>query len=697
MQSVDRTAPGWVNDLNLDPRNRAGTGMGSQLVQKERTQLMAAAWEQVDGIRRANQILYQAQLARAALQQVYRRQLQPATPETLLAVTAPLHARLMASPITIRATVRGSRVPERMLSAAFRRVTRPRRRRGEAAVARAALLTRVNSGELAFLPPPKAPAGLVSIEQVSDQVVPPPATQTLSKFWKWILLLGILALVIVVAVVAATAGIAAAVVVAAVGAAVGAAVWAKLKSTLQTTSGISDLRLSAFTPETIAAVPARPDFQLTPPGTLLAAGGGSTTAGDSAAAAAFRSATAELFTYVKDLPVDPPQAPGLNVAELKTTLLKRLDPVVTVTRRMQALISLSPRFIRDQVDPLDTIMAAPDFPQPMYAPLRDLSPDYVLPGVELILPDTVGLLQTNHKFIESYMVGLNYEMGRQLLWNDYPTDQRGSYFRQFWDVSAYVPTPSDPTDPAQLTELLKDIPPIHTWPKPVPLGQHPNRTDVVLNNVVLLVRGELFKRYPNAIVYAGKAIPKDGKLVLDDTVEKYPIFGGILPTDITFLGFNLSEGDARGGTPASPNGYFFVFQEQPSEPRFGLEPNEDGPMVTQWSDLAWTNFDGSSGSGGAPPPPFKLPYLGNTIRGNTIAKSPWRLASQVFSLVINSTTVPDRLSPNMQPARVATGAGFSATDAPHKWGANSAHTAYILLRLPFRVLIHAGSMLPPKS
>ena len=77
----------------------------------------------------------------------------------------------------------------------------------------------------------------------------------------------------------------------------------------------------------------------------------------------------------------------------------------------------------------------------------------------------------NHAFIEAYMVGLNHEMARQLLWNGYPTDQRGSYFRQFWDVAGYVPQPGDPTDPAQLAELLKDIPPINTWPLAGPLGQ----------------------------------------------------------------------------------------------------------------------------------------------------------------------------------------------------------------------------------
>ena len=33
------------------------------------------------------------------------------------------------------------------------------------------------------------------------------------------------------------------------------------------------------------------------------------------------------------------------------------------------------------------------------------------------------------------MVGLNHEFARELLWREFPTDQRGSYFRQFWDPS----------------------------------------------------------------------------------------------------------------------------------------------------------------------------------------------------------------------------------------------------------------------
>ena len=653
VQAVDRTAAGWINDLNLDPRNRSGGGMGSQIVQSEQTQLMASAWQQVEGVLKANQLLRQAQLARAATQQIYRQHLSILQPETVFTLTAPLHARLMASPVTILAKVRGSRVPERMLSATFRRVTRPRRRLRSSPRVRTSLLARVNSADVAIVPPPAPPKGLVSIDQVTDQICKPrpKGDHDWDDWWKWLL------------------------------------EYLLHKDCKHECNGAEQITVANFTPAAVAAVPPRPAFQIAAEGVQPPAGG-TNTGPDSAAAKAFRSATTDLFATVQAFPVDPPLAPALNLTALRTTLLTRLDPVFTVPRRVQSLLSFTSRLQWILPDPLEPIMAAPDFPQPMYVPLRDLSPQYVLPGVDLIPPDTVGLLITNHAFIEAYMVGLNHEMARQLLWNDYPTDQMGSYFRQFWDVSAYVPKAGDPTDPAQLKELLKDIPPINTWPKPLPLGDHPNRTDIVLNNVVLIVRGELFKRYPNAIVYAGKAKKQGNTRVLDPTDERYPLFRGTLPNDITFIGFNLSVDDARGGTAASPEGFFFVFQQQPTEPRFGLEPTERGNPTTTWSDLAWTNFGGAPG--------FQIPARGGvTPRGLTFQQAPWRLASQVFSLVLGGTSVPDFIRPDLQPDRIAIAADPDNPDDPNnKWGVNAAQTAYILLRAPFRVLIHADLMLP---
>ena len=60
------------------------------------------------------------------------------------------------------------------------------------------------------------------------------------------------------------------------------------------------------------------------------------------------------------------------------------------------------------------------------------------------------------------MVGLNHEMSRELLFREYPTDQRGTYFRQFWDVRGRVPAPAPGS--------TDDIDPIDGWPGGDALG-----------------------------------------------------------------------------------------------------------------------------------------------------------------------------------------------------------------------------------
>jgi hypothetical protein len=329
-------------------------------------------------------------------------------------------------------------------------------------------------------------------------------------------------------------------------------------------------------------------------------------------------------------------------------------------------------------------MAAPSFPQPMYAPLRDLSVQYVMPGADQIPAETVGLVQANHAFIEAYMVGLSHEMARQLLFAGYPTDCMGTYFRQFWDVSGYVPGPGDPTDPDQLAELLKDIPPIVTWPLAAGLGQHENRPASVPDPIVLIVRGELLRRYPDAVIYAAKAKLDGQQRTIDDSAPTlHPIFSGLLMPDMNFFGFNLSVADAKGGTAAAPQGYFIVFQQHPSGPRFGLEPSADG-SVTQWSDLAWTNFGPSSAGGGG----------GSRLAAKLVPPyTELLLASSRFAEVLNQHPIPPFLSASVHP----TGVAVTGDDAGYAWGVDAAQTAYITARLPFRVGIHADLMIPDQT
>jgi hypothetical protein len=329
--------------------------------------------------------------------------------------------------------------------------------------------------------------------------------------------------------------------------------------------------------------------------------------------------------------------------DLKSAALIGLNPNRTVGARVLANVipnSLPPP--RPTSDPLDTIMAAPTFPQPMYEALRDISPAFLFPGLEQVPPDSVQLLETNAQFVESFLVGLNAEMSRELLWRGYPTDQRGTYFQHFWDTLDTGP------------QTPPDIPPIHLWGKHK-LGD--NATGAAAGNkLVLLIRGELLRRYPNTVIYAVQAVRNGAQLDLppDPVAEIHPIFRGTLDPDVTFLGFDLTADAATAGA-----GIFFVLQQQPTEPRFGLDAApfsaqagkpEELPVLQSWDDLNWGH----------------------------LAKDETELKALAHVSVNNA-----RLTP--------TG------NDQGRWGRNSAHMAYITKQLPTRIAIHATQMLPTKQ
>jgi hypothetical protein len=252
-------------------------------------------------------------------------------------------------------------------------------------------------------------------------------------------------------------------------------------------------------------------------------------------------------------------------------------------------------------------------------------------------------------------------MGRELLWREYPTDQRGSYFRQFWDVAGVV-QPNQSVTAAELSEQLKDITPIHTWKAADLLGAHNNRdAQNDESQIVLVVRGDLLKRYPNSVVFAQKAIRDNTgaqAIDLDLTTAEFaqqllfPLYKAELPPDIKLFGFDLTARQAKGldpspGFPTTDHeGWFFVIQEVPGEPRFGMDieydPGSDG--VT-WDDLSWRSF--------TPPD-------------------------------------PDFVKVNPSPV----GGPFAPTDnTPDRWATTSANMAYMLFQKPSMVAVHAAEML----
>jgi hypothetical protein len=583
----------WLDELNLDPRHRAVAAIGTQVIQTQQEQLMASAWEQLGEIQRINQMRRQAQLGRAVNAVYYTKSFKRFSPETLLKVTATAQARLVIQDARTKTRallskrITDSVMPDRAVSAPLRRMSSPRnaintRFAAAAGVKPVSIVARLSSPQtLTALR--VTDVAVVKFNDIALQV--PPATLTLNEVARF------------------------------------------------------ERALTALEPPPKFGN----DFTIIPEGqvrTLLDFQSGATVDGKDAAT--FRATAKELHTYLQKVFAPPKTAaalaPAMDLKEISESVLRSVNPETTIKTRVQASLVLPPDTTKTD-DPIEPIMDSPKFPQPMYEALRDISQDFLFPGLERVPTNTVTLLEPNPKFVESFLVGLNAEMAHELLWRNYPTDQRGTYFHQFWDTE-------DAKD--------EDIAAITEW-RDRKLGDNsPNSSGAL----VLLIRGELLRRYPNTVIYAVPAVPKDGKLTLstDTTKERHPLFRGTLKPDVTFIGFKLSDAEALGEPPNDANGWFFVIQQQPTEPRFGMdeadfEKPKSPPKPQTWNDLSWRHLA---------PTEADLKKLSHA----TVAA----LTKQF---------------PGIDQEKIDNA----------KWGKNSAHQAYITLQRPVRIAIHARDII----
>jgi hypothetical protein len=669
---------GWVNELNRDARYRVPAGFGTQVIQINQEIYMQKAWQQLGDVLKANQKIRQLQVAVAASQRIFVRHLEPLAADQKLALTQPVHSRVMGSPTTILHQVKSSRLTQAALNPAFRRITRPRgavshRALPEIGGRTSNILNLLNDELIKVAPPKTAPEKQISLNKIAEALVSDQIPDWLRAVAKHpltrILLLALLLLSLVLLALTGLFVIFALLAAVAIGAYI-------FVDRLRRTLAASDrLREESLTVEAIDSIAPMPGFILTEPDQDVPAAILRSGASDSGDAARFRTALRDLHaSFEIALPQPAPRA-RLDVVDASAKLLLALNPVKVIPRRALSYVAIPQSFI--YLRPVETIapvMAHPVFSDPMYKPLRDISSELLIPNINLIPNNTLTLLETNPRFIESYMVGLNHEMARELLWRRYLTDQRGSYFRQFWDVGDVVNRDAT-KDARTLEEELRDIKPLHRWERPSSLGTHDNRDLPVggtpeESRLVFVVRGDLLKKYPTVVIYAQKAkwitdpedlfFPRRKIRVLDESNPQQnlqtPIFKAEIDPDLRFLGFNLTLEEAKGSTtpPTAEGdlgnpGWFFVIQERPGEPRFGLDilDVEESPPPTPetWNELAWN-------------------HLGDL---------------DAISL-INLDTIPD--------TNITAG-----PDSKIEWGLNAADMAYILYQVPVMVAVHADEML----
>lgn len=365
-------------------------------------------------------------------------------------------------------------------------------------------------------------------------------------------------------------------------------------------------------------------------------------ASDREAAGRMAPAVDELTTYLNKLssrgvPAAGPVEPASSFVQ-NETLLEKLNPGTAMRRRLKTQLHLNgtqrsgterSRAAGDGVPAATDVMGYPEFPQPMFEAVRDLMPELLLAGAEDLPADSVTVLETNPQFIEAFMVGLNHEMARELLWRGFPTDLQGTYFKYFWGATAEVNRDRAP-----------DVPDVHHWDPKRRLGDNLTSGNAA-GQLALVIRGELLRRFPDTVIYAVSVTPEGGL----GTDEKYPVQRGVLRDDAVFLLFDLTEAEAIGGEDGDGgDGYFFVLQQQPSEPRFGLDELAETETPSSWNQLAWAHVATDPGG-----------YL----------------RVEESSGAVSAVNEPDG------PA----------------WGFNGAHMADILLQRPFRVAIHARTVI----
>lgn len=273
-----------------------------------------------------------------------------------------------------------------------------------------------------------------------------------------------------------------------------------------------------------------------------------------------RVGVTDIRTHIADL-IDATGVLALRPTPSRETLavrreavLQRLHPTRTVIDTMRARLDLGGLgfdvFADDAIRP---IMAAPRFDRPMYQALDAYDREWLVPGLgTLPVPELVTLLSTNDAFTEAFLVGLSDEMGRELLWRNYPTDARGTYFYRFWDGTK--------------DELSQQI---HRFRKSA-LGSHvtvgpPGQS----GRAVVVIRGEVVRRYPDLTVMALREEGRDerGRPKLPEAPSGPPaavaaLFHAMLPPDVMLVGLDISVDALR--TP----GWWIVLSEHPQATRF---------------------------------------------------------------------------------------------------------------------------------
>lgn len=607
----------WLLELNLDFRNRAAAGLGTKVIQKHQEELMNRAWQQVGKVNEANNKINEAFLSKLVNNAIFKKHMLGASTDKFVRATGAVQHLVwnIARNATISREISQSAIPNVTQSAAFQKITRPTHLTKNLALNRGLIanFNQTNDSPTAVTAakPKTAPSAALTLQAASQLV------STAESFYTSnVLNLAkdtFFALLNNTPVPGNDVNVARTTLQNALNAQ--SALSAEVKTTV--TGLINNLQSYTKTADEGVVVgvqdaPYKAMFDDFSGGRSYANARVMNLASTAPVAVVTSSRDVQEYkNHLQQFGTRLGQMPALRIKKplaesltsVRSNLIRQLQPEFTIRHRVGNTIRIWDGSRFKPVKELKPVMAYPEFHEASYEYLEEISQNFILPNVDKLPRNIITLLETNNRFIESFLAGLNHEMARELLWREYPTDQRGSYFRQFWNIKDNI----FEQDPNQ----KKDIEVMDQWTEKLGFHRPAGDKDIL----VLVVRGDLFKKYPSTMVYAQKAkynTPDASKArKLQDPVSpentKFPLFKAELKPDITLFGFDLTAEIANGDRITVPNGstagknpgWFFVFKERAGQTQFGLddyttELGDTTQMPTgnpaTWNDFTWEHL-----------------------------------------------------------------------------------------------------------
>jgi len=241
----------------------------------------------------------------------------------------------------------------------------------------------------------------------------------------------------------------------------------------------------------------------------------------------------------------------------------------------------APAIVRvlDAVDGLDPAqpLAPPEvcigLDRPVWNDVKDAFDEWLLPGVGALPQNSVIAVETNPRFVDALLVGLNTQLLGELRWRNIPVATGCTPLREFWsrrDTGSGAP--------------VRDIVGIHAWPDGSTLGAPQHRpAGASGRDLVIVIRGQLFLRYPTTVVYLVTAehggVPDFDQDPDPAAAHLLPSFQGRIGSDVTFFGF-------QGFEPERVLRHWLVFEEPPAGYRFANDQSTS-PAPQTWATASF--------------------------------------------------------------------------------------------------------------